>query len=458
MKSHSKNRKITKTVGKNRKQSRTAKKQKSWVLPAIAAAVVLTGGIFVYNLPSVRADRNITKARQLMTTMDYVQAEEKFQEALSIDSTAAAAYRGLADDYLAQGKQEEAETILLQGYEATANEVLLQNYCAAVLNDIAGKLNSQSAGWAEVDRCLQVLEKMPENQEAVGMMNICYERIVLAADEKGAVTALLHQTDGTDHFPEYEAVMQRMLSLYQDYPLEEIRQLICNYAVLQGEQVYLSLEHADAYENILNQVIKLTLTGGETNTENAQQKEEMTQLLACLDSQENILSYFAPMFEAFEKEEFEAARDFIVTEEYTGIRDAFINQTMEYWIGTSHIPVTREAIVFSKKDGVWGFSFADDDTKIVPGGKIEILGAKTLDKGVQRSSITWTPAYDPKNYYPHTEYEVTYWNTMVSGLATDGTGVARMNYRFAEKIYNKDGMETRMIHDWGGPNEARSTY
>ena len=76
----------------------------------------------------------------------------------------------------------------------------------------------------------------------------------------------------------------------------------------------------------------------------------------------------------------------------------------------------------------------------------------------QRRSSHWTPADDPRNYCLHAEYEVAYWDTMVSGLATDGTGVARMNYRFAEKIYNKDGMETRMIHDWGGPNEARSTY
>ena len=45
---------------------------------------------------------------------------------------------------------------------------------------------------------------------------------------------------------------------------------------------------------------------------------------------------------------------------------------------------------------------------------------------------------------------------MVSGIATDNTNVvSRMNYRFAEKIYNADGMEANMIYDWGGSNEKR---
>ena len=78
------------------------------------------------------------------------------------------------------------------------------------------------------------------------------------------------------------------------------------------------------------------------------------------------------------------------------------------------------------------------------------------DLGVQRSCIEYVPAYDPANYYPHTEYEIVYWNTMVSGIATDNTNVvSRMNYRFAEKIFTATGMEANMIYDWGGKNESR---
>ena len=78
------------------------------------------------------------------------------------------------------------------------------------------------------------------------------------------------------------------------------------------------------------------------------------------------------------------------------------------------------------------------------------------DLGVQRRSIEYVPAYDPAAYYPHTEYEIVYWNTMVSGIATDNTNVvSRMNYRFAKKTYTAEGSSAEMIYDWGGENEKR---
>ena len=158
----------------------------------------------------------------------------------------------------------------------------------------------------------------------------------------------------------------------------------------------------------------------------------------------------------FEAENYEAAKDFIVTEEYTAIRDSFIEGATNHWYGNSYIPVTKEAIVFLQTEDGQMFSFVENDTLAQPTGTIRILGQKMRDLGVQRSSIEYVPAYEPGKYFPHTEYEIVYWNTMVSGIATDNTNVvSRMNYRFSEKIFTQEGMKANMIYDWGGPNEKR---
>lgn len=124
--------------------------------------------------------------------------------------------------------------------------------------------------------------------------------------------------------------------------------------------------------------------------------------------------------------------------------------------GNTYVPVTKEAIVFLLTEDGWKFSFVEDDSLAQPSGTIRVLGQKMEDLGVQRSSIEYVPAYDPAAYYPHTEYEIVYWNTMVSGIATDNTNVvSRMNYRFAKKTYTAEGSSAEMIYDWGGENEKR---
>lgn len=213
--------------------------------------------------------------------------------------------------------------------------------------------------------------------------------------------------------------------------------------VPEASAVYLSLSNREQYIGLLTRAQALGTQGAD-------------QLLACLKRQQEVSDYFAPMFEAFEAEEFEEAKDFIVSEEYQAMRDAFIEDTMEYWEKNTYVPVTKEAVVFSKSGDGWEFSFVEDDALAAPTGTIRVLGEKMKDLGVQRSSIEYVPAYDPENYYPHTEYEIVYWNTMVSGIATDTSqAVSRMNYRFAEKIYTQNGSEANMIYDWGGANEKR---
>lgn len=412
---------------------------------ATAAAVVIAAAgstILYWNLPGTRADRKLNRARDLMTAMEYVQAEEVYTEALSIDETSVRAYRGLADDYMAQGRTEEAKEILKKGYEVTGSEVLLQNYSATMLNLVVERINAGTADFSDIESCLDVLETDPDQEEARSLLETCAQRVL--SDGEKSLVLLDGQSDSAagSSFGRYAAALERLFSLTQQDPASFLP-ILGQYAVIQAPGVYLSLSHAEQYREILQRAQELGV-------------EEAAELLACLEKQEEVSAYFAPVFEAFEAEDFEAAKDFITEDAYVQIRDAFIADTMEYWYGRTYIPVTKEAIVFLQTDGGWMFSFVEDDSLAEPTGTIRVLGQKMEDLGVQRSSIEYVPAYDPQQYYPHTEYEIVYWNTMVSGIATDNTNVvSRMNYRFAEKIYTAQGMEANMIYDWGGANETR---
>ncbi len=105
------------------------------------------------------------------------------------------------------------------------------------------------------------------------------------------------------------------------------------FIIPKAQKIYLSLSHRGQLEE----------TG---RTGAGAGDAEADGILACLSKQQEISDYFAPMFEAFEQEDYEAARNFIVTDQYKAIRDAFINRTMEYWTGNTYVPVTKEAIVF----------------------------------------------------------------------------------------------------------------
>lgn len=408
----------------------------------VAAAVVIAaaGSTLIYwNLPGTRVGRKLDRAAKLAEQLDYDQAEATYMEALAIDEENVQAYWGLADGYMAQGRMEDAEAILKQGYEMTGEEVLQQNYHATVLNGVVEALNSGSADFSAINRCLDVLEERPEQEDALELLKTCGDR-VLTEEDSGKV--MLDSMDGSETFSEYAAVMERLFALNDRNPAV-YEPVLAQYAVIQAQEVYMSLSHAAAYRSILERARQAGVM-------------EADELLACLDKQEQISAYFAPMFTEFEAGNFKAAKSFITTQEYEAIRDAFINNTMDYWYGNSYIPVTKEAIVFLKTDGGWKFSYVENDSLAMPTGAIRVLGQKMKDLGVQRSSIEYVPAYVPGQYYPHTEYEIVYWNTMVSGIATDNTNVvSRMNYRFAEKIYTAEGMEANMIYDWGGANERR---
>ena len=376
-----------------------AQKRKKIGIAAAAVIVAAAGSTLIYhNLPQTKVEKQLTLAAKYMTELNYLEAQEAYTEALSIDEGSVRAYRGLADDYAAQGQLDEAAEILHQGYETTQSEILLQNYCATVLNSVVEHVNEKTAGLDDIRSCFTVLESDPDHESVRSVLESCVEQITVQED---TASLMLDELDGTSDFDEYADVAEKLLGLAEkDSSYQEA-----------------------AYRFIIPKEIS---------------------------------DYFAPMFEAFEQEDYKSARNFIVTDQYEAIRDAFINRTMEYWTGNTYVPVTKEAIVFLLTEDGWRFSFVEDDSLAQPSGTIRVLGQKMEDLGVQRSSIEYVPAYDPAAYYPHTEYEIVYWNTMVSGIATDNTNVvSRMNYRFAKKTYTAEGSSAEMIYDWGGENEKR---
>lgn len=423
-------------MAKRKKRRKKAGKQKIYAAAAAAVVAAAAGSTLIYmNLPQTKLGRQLDQAVEYMLNMDYVQAEEAYQTALSIDEESERAYRGLADDYAAQGRMTDAEGVLKQGYETTGSEVLLQNYCATVLNEVVKAVNENRAGISEISRCVDVLEADPDNADAPEILQTCIGRFWNGTAGKQIML------EGVGDFAAYEEAADRLLLMAeQDGAYKAAAESL---VVPAGGQAYLSLSNKEGYQAILTRAQALGMEGAD-------------QLLSCLEKQQEVSDYFAPMFAAFEAGQFEQAKDFIVTEEYQAMRDAFIGDTMEYWKGSTYVPVTKEAIVFSKGEAGWQFSFVENDALAEPTGTIRVLGEKMKDLGVQRSSIEYVPAYDPENYYPHTEYEIVYWNTMVSGIATDTSqAVSRMNYRFAEKIYTQSGSEANMIYDWGGANEKR---
>lgn len=423
------------------KKRRKKSAQKSRMIGIAAAAVLVAaaGSTLIYhNLPQTKVEKQLNLAAKYMTEMNYVEAQEAYTEALSIDEGSVRAYRGLADDYAAQGQLEEAAEILHQGYETTQSEVLLQNYCATVLNSVVEQVNAKTVGLEDIESCLTVLEADPDNESVRSVLESCIQQITVQED---TASLLLDGLDGTSDFDAYAEVAEKLLALAEaDAGYQEAA---CSFVIPKAQKIYLSLSHRDSWEALVKRAQAL----GDTDADG---------ILACLSKQQEVSNYFAPMFEAFEQEDYKAAREFIVTDQYEAIRDAFINHTMEYWTGNTYVPVTKEAVVFLSTDDGWKFSFVEDDSLAQPSGTIRVLGQKMEDLGVQRSSIEYVPAYDPAAYYPHTEYEIVYWNTMVSGIATDNTNVvSRMNYRFAKKTYTAEGSSAEMIYDWGGENEKR---
>lgn len=429
---------------RNKKRRIVVMMQKAGIVAAIAA--VIGGGIYGYNqLPSVKVDKCISQAKEFEEVQDYENAIASYEEALEIESTTVKTYQYMANLYIDMEDYKAAEEILYKGMEETQDSQIQESYHTVMLNESVYEVNEASCSFITVDRCLEILATDNSKTSAYDLLNTCYDRLCQTVDENGINTVLSSDEEGLG-FESYKAVIEKMISLYEKDQKEEMEELLLKYIGIQAENVLIPIEHYDSYLELVSKVDAVATS------------DSLEDLKACLEKSVEIKELFAPILAEFEAENYEVARDFIVSDEYVAIRDAFIEGTMEYWNGKTYIPVSNIGVKLHYMDDAWKFSFVDEEKKAAEYGYIKVWGFKWLDNGHQRTAISYVPVSESSEYYPLTEYSMMYWwSTPINMELTENT-YARMNFRFEENIYTEEGKTTKAINDWGGKYQYRDTY
>lgn len=423
----------------------------------VLVAVVGIGLFAIFHTPSFRVSRKMSEGEKYTQEGDYENAQTSYEEVLQIDPTIVEAYRYLAENYLDQDNSTGAKEVLYTGWEQTQDGGLLRYYCTVLLNEVVEDLNADICTFEQVDKCIQVLEiNVPDVDElrskSVEILRICRERLFeeeteynKAKELEGTLyfinTMFYDENTETDtcQYTEYEGLVRRLLEVCKKEPISVLKDLTVSYTALDAGELWLSNAHIGNYRNLLGDVSSLT------------SDSEIEELCSCLDQAIAAREYFAPMFTAFEGESFEQARDFIVGEDYQRLRDAFINGSSGYWRGSASIPVNQDnLILYSGSNGV-GYEFPDYDDYEGTSGIIMVSGARELDDGVQRTTISYLPAEESADgEYKRTEYIIIYW---YSNVGSRGRTNPKMNYRFEKRVVTEAGNSIYGISDWGGEYE-----
>ncbi len=425
-----------------REKRRRRRKKVVLIEKTIIAAVVLLvlagGGILAYHLmPEIQVAKQLEEASEFIEMKDYEDAIASCEEALEIDSLSVQAYRSMAGAYLDQEDTVAARQVLYRGWENTQDESLLQYYCTVMLNEAVADINSQNCSLKTLDKCISVLEKDADNPDVYRLLEACYERLFEGdSEQEGLLCNAVMDTECG--FDGYRNLMLRLLLVYEAAPSEELKAEIVKYAVPGNDLIWLDVEHLAEYQDLLAKIVKIG------------SNEQITQLAACVEKAVSVQNLFAEAFTIFESGNFAPIREFMNKEEYITIRDAFINGSMEYWYGETYIPVSREKMKFLHTENGWMFAFADYEEGASLNSVINVWGAKQEDAGVQRLCISYEPASETGEYYPHTTYEFIY---LYSNVEIDGSYVPQMNYRFETRIATPEGTTTDLIGDWGGEHE-----
>lgn len=429
---------------KSKKRKTIVMMQKAGIVFGIAA--VIGGGIYGYNqLPSVKVDKYISQAKEFEEAEDYESAIASYEEALEIESSTVKTYQYMANMYIDMEDYKAAEEILYRGVEETQDSQIQESYHTVMLNESVYEVNEASCSFITVDRCLEILSTDNSKTSAYDLLHTCYDRLVGTIDENGVNIVLASEEEGLG-FESYKAVVEKMISLYERDQKAEMKELLLKYVGIQAENVLIPMEYYSSYVELVSAVDAVATD------------DSMEDLKACLAKSVEIHDLFAPLLAEFEAQNYEVARDFIVSDEYIAIRDAFIDGTMEYWNGKTYIPVSNIGVKLHFADGTWKFSFVDEEKKAAGHGYIKVWGFKWLDNGHQRTAITYVPVSETGEYYPLTEYSMMYWwSTPINMELTENT-YARMNFRFEENIYTEEGKTTKAINDWGGKYQYRDTY
>lgn len=395
---------------------------------------VIGGGSFaiIWNLPKIKLNRQLDAGEAYTQEAAYNEAIVAYENALELDTACVKAYRGMAEAYLATEDTEQAKQTLFTGWEMTQDESLLQYYCTLILNEAVAEINDDKVDWKTADKIIHVMEQNIMNEEAVELMATVYERIMQELEE-GA----------TLDFSEYAQVVEQLQTLYQKNGSKKVGAVISQYAMLNLPELQISVAQVDTYLKILEYGNAI------------EQTPERNELIACLQKEKEMQEMFAGIFEAFDAGNFEAAKEFIITEEYTKLRDDFINGSMKYWAGTTYIPLSRETVFLKKTEESWTFEFPDFKENENTAGVITVWGADMTDNGVQRSVIAYEPPMENGLYYPHMEYVISY---VYSNVQKANAFEYEMNYHFETRTWTEEGMTTEIIGDWGGPYQWEKTY
>lgn len=408
---------------------------------------VVGGGSFavIWNLPSVKLSRQLDKGKEYEEEAAYEDAIQSYEKALQIDSTSVKAYQCMAVTYLDMDDEQGAKKILFEGWENTQDESLLQYYCTVVLNEAVNDINKNNCTLETVEKVVSVLEKDTDNKDALEIIHTAYERLMAELADGGGEDFFLDVDEASENcsFESYEQLMNRLFALYQANGTEEIKNIVSEYGMIGLDRMKVSRHHLDAWKQILAQIEEISPV------------ESRSNLLSCLKKEEEIQDIFSDIFTEFDAGNYEAAKDFIVSDTYTQIRDSFIGKTMEFWNGETMIPVSRECVILEQQDGQWIFSYPDFKDNEKTAGVITVWGNKMTDNGVQRSCISYEPAEESGSYYPHTEYVISY---MFSNVQKKNSFTEIMNYHLETRTWTETDMVTHMIGDWGGPYQWEKEY
>ncbi len=436
----------SKSFNKRRRRRRARRKA---IIALVFVMAVGLGVLAFFQLPFVRVERAIAAGDKYTKEADYQAAIESYSKALEIDPTSVIAYSNIAGAYVSIGDTQSAKEILREGWQATGEEELLKSCHTLVLSEALNSINNQDADMDTAATIMSVLEEDRSNTEAIQLLDKAYS--VIFSDAYSYSPDALFNSDSSTYssengskvysFDSYREYIEQLLDIYRDSPSDSLGKVIQKYSVPECSSFNIKIQDAADYAALIEKVQSTVGSG-----------DEMSSLKECLDNAQQVQTLFSDIFSQLDIGNVDELRNFVVSDEYLGIRDIFLHNEETPQENTTYVPVSREFMILNNNDGNWTYRFPDFDENPDTAGVLTIWANFFEDNGVQRCAISYEPASVTGEYYPHTKYTVTYLNSYIT--SGNSTRVARMNYRLSTVIYTSDGEEDEtVVGDWGGANE-----
>ena len=407
----------------------------------LGTIIAVSAGYAIYShLPFVKVNKAIAAGNRYSASADYEAAISSYNAAIELDASSVEAYNNMAGAYLSIDDSESAKKVLYDGWQNTENENLLNNYLTVILNDAVNEMNLGQGNVDTVLSVIPVLEEDGSNKEALQILDAAYARCFTSYSENA--DKFFRSTDnGACTYDKYEEIIERLLSVYETAPSDELALIIEKYAVPLTDSFTIGSEDAARFGALLERVSSEV---GST--------DEIDSLRACFTNAKEVQAVFADIFDQLDVGNVDELRDFVVSEEYIALRNIFLHGEETPLENTTYIPVSREAMILNLNEGNWSYRFLSFEEYPETSGVITIWANYFEDDGVQRNSISYEPGPINGNIFPHTKYSVTYLKSYIT--QGNSTKVAQMNYRLSTLITDEDGnMTETVVGDWGGANE-----